>query len=138
MLKYLELLGRADLINSLRHAAKGVASLAKPDKIYLNNPNLLYTLAPTETNLGTVRETFFLNQLNYLTYEVGLLSPEIRLPERGDFLYLHREDRYLFEVGGADKTLAQIGKGEGHFAVVDSERSGVADRVPLWMFGLFY
>lgn len=138
VIKYLELLERADLINSLRHAAKGVASLAKPDKIYLNNTNLIYTLAPTEAKLGTVRETFFLNQLNYLTYETGLLPPEIRLPERGDFLYLHREKRYLFEVGGADKTIAQIGKAPGHFAVADTESTGVVDRIPLWMFGLFY
>jgi predicted AAA+ superfamily ATPase len=138
VLTYLDLLERADLINSLRHAAKGVASLAKPDKIYLNNPNLMYTLAPKEVNIGTIRETFFLNQLNYLTYAPGLLAPEIGLPERGDFLLLDKESRYLFEVGGADKTVAQIGKEEGHFAVIDAENSGAADRIPLWLFGLFY
>ena len=138
VLRYLDLLERADLINSLRHAAKGVAALAKPDKLYLNNPNLIYTLAPQQVNIGTIRETFFLNQLDYLTYEAGPLAPEIRLPDRGDFLFLHHDIRYLFEVGGADKSLAQIGRGTGHFAVVDSELSGVADRVPLWLFGLLY
>ncbi len=138
VLRYLDLLQRADLINSLHQAAKGVAALAKPDKIYLNNTNLLYTLAPQEANVGTVRETFFFNQLNYLTYRTSLLPPEIRLPTQGDFLFIDREERYLFEVGGPNKTLAQIGKAPNHFAVVDSEVSGASDRIPLWLFGLLY
>ena len=63
VLKCLELLERADLVSSLRQQAKGVAALAKPDKLYLNNTNLIYALAPGAEHLGTVRETFFFNQL---------------------------------------------------------------------------
>ncbi len=138
VLKYLELLERADLVSSLRQQAKGVASLAKPDKLYLNNPNLIYALAPGAEHLGTVRETFFFNQLQYLTHAPGPLSPEIRLPPVGDFRFIGRDREYLFEVGGPEITPRQIGAGEGHYAVADTEATGSEDRVPLWLFGLLY
>ena len=138
VLKYLGLLERAYLVSSLRQQSKGVASLAKPDKLYLNNPNLIYALAPGVEHLGTIRETFFLNQLQYLTHAPGPLSPEIRLPASGDFRFIDRDSEYLFEVGGPEKTLRQIGAGEGHYAVADTEATGSEDRVPLWLFGFLY
>ena len=138
VLKYLELLERADLISSLRQQEKVVAALAKPDKLYLNNPNLIYALAPGAEHLGTVRETFFFNQLQYLTYAPGPLSPTIRLPATGDFRFIARNREYVFEVGGPQKTLRQIGAGEGHSAVADTEATGTEDRIPLWLFGLLY
>jgi predicted AAA+ superfamily ATPase len=136
--QYLELLDRANLILSLRNEAKGVAVLAKPDKIYLDNPNLVYTLAPNQSELGTIRETFFLNQLKTLTYEAHILPPEIKLPKKGDFVLLDKDDRYLFEVGGPNKTIRQIGMSANHFVVVDSESSGSPHKIPLWLFGLLY
>lgn len=138
LVKYLELLDRADLTISLRKAGKGISTLAKPDKLYLNNTNLIYALAPHAVNTGTLRETFFLNQLLHLTYENHLLPPEIRLPSTGDFLLKTRTEDYLFEVGGRSKTLTQIGKSEHHYAVVDRPISDDPDRVPLWLFGLLY
>lgn len=35
----------------------------KPEKVYLNNANLFYTLANNQVNMGSIRETFFYNQL---------------------------------------------------------------------------
>ena len=138
LLHYLQLLERADLINSLRQESKGVAALGKPDKIYLNNPNLLFALAPTQWTVGTLRETFLLNQLNYLRYEGHFLPPEIKLPKQGDFVLLDKEDRYVFEVGGANKSSKQIGVQAGHYTVVDVERTANPHRIPLWLFGLLY
>lgn len=136
--RYLQLLEDADLILSLRQESKGMATLGKPDKIYLNNPNLLYTLAPQQVELGTVRETFFYNQLRSLTSTTEIPAPEIRLPKTGDFVLIDKFDRYLFEIGGPDKTLRQIGATENHYAIIDAELSGGQQRIPLWLFGLLY
>lgn len=138
LLKYITLLERADLIKSLRAEAKGVASLAKPDKIFLNNPNLLYALSPNQYVEGTIRETFFLNQISFLEYEAHILPPEIRLPKQGDFVLIDKFDRYVFEVGGPKKTSKQIGQAPGHYVVTDTELTGSAHRIPLWLFGLLY
>lgn len=138
LLKYLVLLERADLIKSLRTEAKGIAALAKPDKIFLDNTNLLYALAPNQWATGTMRETFFLNQLSFLEYEAHILPPEIRLPKQGDFVLLDKFDRYVFEVGGPKKSSKQIGNETNRFVVTDSEITGSAHRIPLWLFGLLY
>jgi len=138
ILNYLELLERADLITNLRNEAKGIGALTKPDKIYLNNSNLLYNLAPNQVELGTVRETFFLSQLNYLRYEAHILPPEIRLPKQGDFVLLDKDDRFVFEIGGPKKSSKQIGSASNHFVVADTESTGAPHRIPLWLFGLLY
>ncbi len=138
VVRYLNLLEDANLLINLRSTAKGVSALAKPDKIYLNNPNLLYALAPNEANLGTIRETFFINQLNYLTYDTHVVRTELRLPPAGDFLLLYRDRSYLFEVGGAGKTRQQIGQQDNAFAVVDTDVTDDKFRIPLWLFGFLY
>ena len=138
VVEYLRLLERAKLIATLTNEAKSITALAKPDKIFLDNTNLLYALAPQNTELGTVRETFLLNQLSYLTESGEFLPPAIRLPKRGDFVYLHQNDRFVFEVGGANKSARQIEQVPGHYVVADVERSTAPHIVPLWLFGLLY
>ncbi|MFT5017308.1 MAG: putative AAA+ superfamily ATPase [Bdellovibrionota bacterium] len=138
LLNYLKLLEKADLITNLQNEAKDIGALTKPDKIYLNNTNLLYNLAPNQVELGTIRETFFLNQLNYLRYEAHILPPEIRLPKQGDFVLLDKDDRYVFEIGDPKKSSKQIGTEPDHFVVTDTEITGSAHRIPLWLFGLLY
>lgn len=137
LVQYLHLLDRAELIQNLRSAQKGVSAMQKPDKIYLDNPNLIYALAPQNANPGTLRETFFFNQLSAaasLTTQPG----EIVLPKKGDFMYRSIKGDYLFEIGGPNKSSKQIGKDEHHFVVADIEQSASSHRIPLWMFGLLY
>ena len=52
----------AGLIAQLRDATGGIRGLGKVDKIYLDNTNLIYSLAQDSSNIGNIRETFFLNQ----------------------------------------------------------------------------
>ncbi len=47
--------------------------MGKVDKIYLDNTNLIYSLANDNSNPGNIRETFFLNQLR-VKYDV-IVSP---------------------------------------------------------------
>ena len=138
LLRYFNLLEGANLIRTLRKESRGLAALGKPDKLYLDNPNLLHALAPQQVNLGTLREIFFLNQLSELTYSKALIPPEVRLPETGDFALLTPDRRLLFEVGGRTKSFKQIGEAPGHYVVADTLRTGHAGRVPLWLFGFLY
>ena len=101
-------------------------SLNKPDKIYLDNPNLMFCLS-THIDKGTLRETFFYNQLRNIT--------EVLMPKQDDFMI---DRKYLFEVGGKGKNFDQI-KDEPHsFLAVDDIETGHFNRIPLWMFGLLY
>jgi predicted AAA+ superfamily ATPase len=116
----------AGMIAQLRNATGGIKGLGKVDKIYLDNTNLIYCLANDNSNIGNIRETFFLNQLN-VKYEV-IVSP-IADFQIGD---------YTFEVGGKRKGLKQIqGIGKAYIAKDDIE-FGFLNTIPLWQFGLTY
>ncbi|MEM6395617.1 MAG: AAA family ATPase [Bacteroidota bacterium] len=138
LLEYLQLLQRANLIQLLSADGKGISTLAKPDKIYLDNTNLIHVLAPNTAEAGTVRETFFFNQLSHLRNRVLAFQPEISLPKKGDFIYQYQGDRFVFEVSGPNKTADQIGRDTNHFTVVDDKASASPHRIPLWLFGLLY
>lgn len=125
-LKMLSLLESADLLTTLSAVTKNFKYMSKPDKIYLNNPNLMYALTPN-ANRGTLRETFFLNQMSY----VGAVN----YPKQGDFLV---NQKYLFEVGGHKKTFDQIKDIPDSFLAVDDIETGRRNRIPLYMFGMMY
>ena len=125
-LKMLSLLESADLITMLSAVAKNIKYFSKPDKIYLNNPNLMYALSPN-ANKGTLRETFFLNQL--------LSAGEVNYPKQGDFIC---KQKYLFEVGGHKKTFEQIKDIPDSFLAVDDIETGRRNRIPLYLFGFLY
>ena len=67
----------------------------KTRKIYLENTNLMYTKEP---NIGNLRETFFVNQLdNYYKNEPSLNDNGIFASNVGDF---YCEEKSTFEIGG--------------------------------------
>ena len=125
-LKMLNLLQRAALLQLLSTEMREFNHLLKPDKIYLDNPNLMYALSE-RPNIGTLRETFFINQLSAVA--------DITYPRKGDFLL---DNHYLFEVGGKNKTFDQIKDIAESFLAIDDVETGYANRIPLWMFGLLY
>lgn len=125
-LKMLGLLQRAALLQLLSTETREFHHLLKPDKIYLNNPNLMYALTG-HPDKGTLRETFFINQLSTVA--------DVSYPRKGDFLIDHK---YLFEVGGKNKTFDQIKDLPDSFLAIDNVETGYGDRIPLWMFGLLY
>ncbi len=125
-LKMLYALERAALLALFRSEVKNLKSLSKPDKIYLDNTNLMYCLS-THIDTGTLRETFFYNQLR--------ATQEVLLPKDGDFL-INR--KYLFEVGGRSKTFEQIRDIPNSYLAIGDLEIGHHNRIPLWMFGLLY
>lgn len=126
-LKYLTYLNKAELINVLLPSNKGMSMLTKPEKIYLNNTNLLYALTGTHVDEGNVRETFFMNQL--------MVGHKISVAKMGDFFI---DGKYTVEVGGRNKSYNQIKDMADSFVVSDNIEIGWGNKIPLWLFGLCY
>lgn len=124
--RMLALLAKAGLLSLYSHEVINLNSLNKPDKIYLNNPNLMYCLS-THIDKGTIRETFFYDQLRSVS--------EVLLPKKGDFR-INRE--YLFEVDGKGKNFVQIKDEPQSFLAIDDIETGHFNRIPLWLFGFLY
>lgn len=125
-MKMLYALHRAGLLMLLTDNTKSLKSLGRPEKIFLNNTNLMYALG-ANIEIGTIRETFFLNQLRQ--------QFPVSYPVKGDFLV---DRQYLFEVGGANKTFEQIKDEPQSFLAVDNTETGYKNRIPLWLFGMLY
>lgn len=120
-------LERARLLNLLHQHTKGTAALQKPDKIYLENTNLSYALK-NAPDVGSLRETFFLNQLKNAGYQVAL-------PKAGDFIV---DGKWTFEIGGKTKESKQIKAIKNSFLALDDIESPYQNRIPLWAFGFLY
>ena len=130
VLRYLTCLEEASLIRRLFADIKRVTDLQKPDKIYLDNSNLLYTLSPQKPEIGTVRETFFANQLASARHSV-----EYAGYKKGDFRI---DGNTVIEVGGADKGFSQLEGQEHSFVAADDIESSSMRKIPLWAFGFLY
>ena len=123
---YLLYLEKAGMISQLRSSASPLADLDKVEKVYLDNPNIVYNLGRERADIGTVRETFFMNQVRVVC--------DVRASARADF----EANGYTFEVGGRSKTQDQIKGMENAFIVKDDLEHGHGNVVPLWAFGLLY
>jgi predicted AAA+ superfamily ATPase len=127
IIQYLEYLKDAGILNLLKSEEKGMKYLAKPEKIYLNNSDLMFALASENTNTGNLRETFFFNQLNTVA--------KVTYTKFGDFKV---DDSYIFEIGGKNKDFSQIRNIQNSYLVLDNIEGGLNNKIPLWVFGFLY
>ena len=133
--EYLEKLQDAKLLNLVRSQGRGYEVLTKPEKILLENSNLMYAVAD-EVNTGALRELFFVNQLrNAHSIHPLLLESTVELAVSGDFIV---NGRYTFEVGGKNKGFKQISRVADAFVVADDIEAGFNNKIPLWIFGFLY
>ena len=123
---YLTYMERAGMIAQLRYAVGGIRGLGKTEKVYLDNTNLIYVLAPKRADIGNVRETFFMNQMRV----VG----DVTCSPVSDFMM----DGMTFEIGGRKKGQKQISEVKDGYVVKDDIETGYANVIPLWAFGLMY
>ncbi|MBQ6210523.1 MAG: ATP-binding protein [Prevotella sp.] len=123
---YLLYLEEAGLIAQLRDTTSGIRGLGKVEKVYLDNANLIYALADRKSDVGNVRETFFMNQMR--------VRQEVVNSRVSDF----EIDNLTFEVGGRKKGNKQIAAVDNGYVVKDDIEYGYANVVPLWAFGLNY
>lgn len=125
---WLNLLERANLVNLLLAKGKGVSTLQKPDKLFLENTNWSHAFRQNP-DLGNLRETFLLSQILNAAFEV-------RLPETGDF-YIPSHDLTI-EVGGKSKTEKQVKMENNYLIALDDTEMGRGKKIPLWLFGFLY
>ena len=58
---HLGLMEKAGMIAQLRSSASALDDLDKAEKVYLDNPNIVYNLGGANVDVGTVREAFFMS-----------------------------------------------------------------------------
>ena len=126
-LKILKALARSGLLGLLSTEKVSLKDMSRPDKIYLDNTNLMYALS-REVDTGCRRETFFLNQLRASGHDVTY-------PAQGDFLV---DGRHTFEVGGSGKGFSQIKDMPDSYVAADDIEVGIGNKIPLWLFGFLY
>ena len=124
---YLFFLHEARLIHLLYPEGTSVATLQKPEKIYLDNTNLLYALSEKEPSSGTVREVFFNNQLNAVH--------RVNHSPKTDFTV---DGQYHFEIGGKTKGRKQIADISKAWIIKDDLEYPAGQTLPLWIFGFLY
>lgn len=104
----------------------GLKKVQKPAKIYLNNTNLLYAYCEN-LEIGTVRETFFANQVSS--------HYPLHISKQGDFIL---SKKYTIEVGDKDKSFKQIKDIPDSYVIADDIVIGTNNKIPLWLFGFLY
>ena len=128
VVEYLKYLGDAKVLNLLYSDKKKIGKLSKPDKVYLENPNILYALTPTKAEIGTLRETFAICSLSDShSVEYG--------KAQGDFKV---DGKYTFEIGGRSKGFSQIAGVENSYIFADDWDMPDGAKLPLWMLGFLY
>lgn len=126
VVEYLRHLADAGIFNLLYSDTKSIGKLSRPDKVYLENSNLLYALADSEVRIGTARETFAVTQLRNAGHivEYGRKCGDFRV-----------DGRYTFEIGGSDKGFAQIAGVADSYILSDDIETPAGCRLPLWLLG---
>lgn len=128
VVNYLYMLDKAKLINMLFAEAKTIKKLQKPDKIYIENPNMLYALAESNVEIGTARETFCINQLR-VHHNVEYSK------KQGDFRV---DGKYTFEIGGQSKGFGQVAGVSDSYVLADDIETPFGHKLPLWTIGFLY
>ena len=132
LVRYLRFMDEAKLIRNLFTEIDMITDLQKPDKILLDNTNLSYAFAIKEPERGTLRETFFCNQLSSAGHIVeygGLQTGDYRI-----------DKSIVIEVGGAGKDFSQINSKDIANAALALDDIDMASgkKIPLWAFGFLY
>lgn len=124
---YLAYLEQANLIHLLYRETRGIGLLQKPDKIYLDNTNLMHVLGSTNPPIGSQRETFMINHLSKVA--------TVRYSQQSDFFV---DNKYTIEVGGKNKTRKQLRGLDNAYIAADNIEHGHSKTIPLWLFGFLY
>ena len=127
LVKYLQHLAQAGILELLYSNANGISLLNKPEKIYLNNTNFAYSLSSNQPDKGAIRETFAINQLT--------LNHQLSYPKTADILV---DGKYYIEIGGKQKSKKQLPLNEKGFVLADDIEIAIGNKIPLWLLGMMY
>ncbi len=121
---YLDALQKAKIIRMISATTRGETIIKKPEKIYLDNPNIFKVLC-SSPDVGTLRESYFSGILIHSGHA-------ITVSKKGDFLI---DEKYTVEVGGKSKTYKQIKDIKNSYVVADNIEVGIGNKIPLYLFG---
>jgi predicted AAA+ superfamily ATPase len=118
---YLEILNKTGIFRAVhKYTTK---QTKKPEKIFFKNSNILQAISTDlqiVPDVGTVRETYFISCFKDIYYS-----------DIGDF----KIDKYIFEVGGKNKSFDQIKDVKNSYLALDIDTSANKHKIPLWIFG---
>jgi len=123
---YLNSLEHAKILNFVHSNKKGLSALRRPRKIFFQNGNLNF-IFEDRPNIGTLRETFALNQLKNVGHSVTV-SKLVDFTVNGSL---------EIEIGGKNKNFRQL-KGENGYVFSDNIEIGFGKKIPLWLLGFMY
>ncbi len=126
ILLFIDYLESADVISTIKSGKKSDSAMTKPDKILLENTNLIYALAH-DANKGTIRETYVVNALK--------ANHTVTTPAKGDILL---DQKYTIEIGGKSKSMHQIYDMPNPILIKDDIVSGGDGVLPMWMLGFLH
>lgn len=127
--EHIQILRESGLLRFLLQNKQGHALVRDAEKIYLDNPNLLYALnaeVGKKPLVGLLRELFVIGNLQNAHYHVFF-------SKQADI----ECDNSIFEIGGKNKTRAQL-RGEEGYLVKDDILIGDKKTIPLYLFGFLY
>ncbi len=123
IMNYLNYLRQGRLINLLYE--ENPDPLKKPSCVYLQNPNLVYSVARGEVEVDVLHKTFFYNQVGYLN--------RVNHCSTVDFMV---NEQLPFYVGGRNIEKKRQNN-NGYFAR-DMVEVGTGNQIPLWLFGFLF
>jgi len=124
---YLDALQKGRIIRMVSATSRGESIIKKPEKIYLDNPNMFKVLCQTP-DIGTLRESFF-------SGIVCNAEHSITASKKGDFII---DEKYTIEIGGKSKSFKQIKDMDNSYVVSDDMEVGTGNKIPLYLFGFLY
>lgn len=124
---YISYLEASGMFNALREPGHSDNLLSRPEKLYLGNSNIAYSLSEDGIiDEGNMRET------NFLAWTSQVCRPASS--KISDF----EIDGTTFEVGGRNKKGEQIRTATDGYLVKDNLEYASGRSVPIWMFGFLY
>lgn len=123
VMNYLKYLQDARLINMLYKPGCGFPK--KPDKVYMNNTNIMFPTKRTNVEEEALNETFFYNQVS--------ISASVKKGDRKNQFFVN--DDYHFRIEMQNKRYT---KSHARYVVVDTMQTGENNVIPLWLFGFLY
>lgn len=127
---YLNYLQEAGLVRVLYPKVSGKALLKNPNKMYPDNPNLMYATyfaLSNDNTLGKIREVFVINQLQ--NAELKTYYSQTGDVEVNDF---------IFEIGGRNKKDVKFRGEKKCFILKDGILTGSQQHIPLFLLGFLY
>lgn len=125
--EYVQILRDTGLLRFLLQNKQGHALVRHAEKIYPDNPNLLYVLNEEVGKVplvGALREVFVISNLQNANYHVfSSHQADIEC------------DGALFEIGGKSKTSSRLRGKEQEYLVKDDILVGDKKTIPLYLFG---